>query len=95
MQKLLSLPASAFAAILSFGGIVANGLHRVSADRAAICVLSGSAALAWLVADVAQGACQCNRAVVGWLKKRCSSDDINFCAHVNSSFEVERDSRKR
>ena len=67
MQKRHLLPTSVSAAILAFGVVVAYGLHRVSADAAAVSVLSVSAVLAWVIAVALQVAYQCNKTVVAWI----------------------------
>ena len=64
MRQSNSLPTLLFAAILAVGAVIAFGLHRISADIAAITVLGGSVALAYLVASSIQVADQWNKAVV-------------------------------
>ena len=59
-----SLSALLFAAILATGAFVAFGLHRISADVAAITVLGVSAALGYIVASSIQVADRWNKAIV-------------------------------
>jgi hypothetical protein len=86
MQRGDSFPALVLAAILAFGAAVAYGLHRVSADVAAVAVLSVSATLACVVATVLHVVEPWSDATISWLKQFRALDDIGFCA--SASFDA-------
>ena len=67
MKQENSFPGCIFAVILAIGATVALGLHRLSADAAAIAVLAGSLTLAYIVADSVQVAGQWSMGVVSGL----------------------------
>jgi hypothetical protein len=58
MQQVQSLPTLMFGAILALGAAVAYGLHRVSAEVAAVTVLSCSVTIACLAVTAPQVADQ-------------------------------------
>jgi regulator of protease activity HflC (stomatin/prohibitin superfamily) len=64
MKQSNSFPALIFAVILAIGAAVTFGLHRVSADVAAIAVLAYSVVLAYVAASAIRIADQWNKAVV-------------------------------